>query len=137
MDAMHLGDVNPIGHLFVEIVKLIAELVDYGEVAVDDGVEQRVCQVVGLGTAYTSASMAQSIANGVPAIAWSLLKSQQHALLEEHANLFREYMVFGIAHASHQKQVIAVLFKFSALMNVYDIFHGQGVQTKSLANFAD
>ena len=72
-------------NLTLERLTVIAELIEGRIIAVDDGVDQTVGQVVGAHGADPAPALAYAFSNRIEAIAAMFLKGQHEALAEEEA----------------------------------------------------
>ncbi len=84
VDTVHLFVLDLCGDIQFEFVDLFDDSFDDREVAIDDGIEHAVEQVVEVGVCDFAAFVSKSLSQGIPAISGAFLEGDEYISFEDH-----------------------------------------------------
>ena len=126
-----LGSIGRAGHdLYFQIGELFFQLVQDDKVVVDDGIDERIRQVVGGAAAHPAAGHLQPAPDRRKQVAVLFLKGQQAVAGKKNSDLLGidiHGFPVEIERAHYHKQRLVILLKFGTLVDVEHIFNGQRV----------
>ncbi len=129
---MHVGT---LGDSCIERIDLVAQRFNHRKVAIDDGIQEGVQEIVGSERAKLPGALSESISDRVPAIPGAFLKRNQETFADEETDLFGLKRFDGVDHASYDEQIFAIGVQLGSLMNVDNIFQCQGVKVQDFTNW--
>ncbi len=107
---------------------------EHGKIAVDDRVDNRVCQIVGPQAADVPRLLPQPLAHRIEAVARRLLKREHEILPQENADLFVPQPLSHYHHAGDNEQPLLKIFHLCPLVRVDHIFQSQRMQAVEFAD---
>ena len=114
-----------------------AELLQQGEVVVDEGVEHGVGQVIGPGVSKLVSSFADALAHRIETVSLALLERKDEIPAEKQAQLFRFQPLARVRHPDDDEIVRRILLPFCPLVDINDVFERQTVKAKNPAYLFD
>ena len=133
-DPRRLG---PRDYLLLQRLELLAVAFQEREVAVDQGVDQRIGQVVDATAAHRALGAPQAFPHGVEAVAWALLEGEHEVPAKQDRELLGNQSLGPIRQPQYDEQVIVVALQLRALVGVHDVRDGERMQPVAFAEPAD
>ena len=118
----------------VEFFDMVAEAFEDGEMVVDDGVGERVREMVGSAFSDEAACMANAFSNGGERVSERLfLNGEDEVGAEENGDLLDTKFAGGLEvnHLKDDKKVALVRLNFRALTGMLRVFDGEWVQVEA------
>ena len=134
----HLVLVRRVQHLVFDAVDHFAGGLDRREIAVDDGVDQRIGEIVGAACAQPVGHRAfDALAHGIERIAFALLEGDDEVLAEEDGDLLVAVRRDIVDHPDDDEGMILEEIHLRPLAGVDDIFQRQRMQAENAADLLD
>ncbi len=114
----------------------LAEVLEHREIAVDQGIEQSVGEIVGAERPHPRGVLTQPRAHRVEAVAGALLEGQDEVLADDQRQLLGPQAVVEVGHAQDDEQMLLVGLDLRALIGLDDVGEHQRVQAEAPADGA-
>ena len=125
-------------HLVLDVVDQVAGHLDRRKIAVDDGIDQRVGEIVGAaGPQSVGRRTLDALAHGIERISLTFLEGNDEILAEEHGDLFVTVGRDVVDHAHDDEGVVLEEIDLRPLAGVDDVFQSQRMQVENPADLLD
>jgi hypothetical protein len=102
------------------------------EVAIDDGIEEAVEEVVQIGVCDFATLLSEALSEGFPAVTWAFLEGDQDVAFEVDRDLFRHGRIRAIDHSGDDEESVFEFFDFGSLVDVHHVFDDEGVELEEV-----
>ena len=138
MQLAHLVLLRVAEHLVLDAVDPVADRLDRRKIAVDDRIDQRVGEIVGLARPQpVRVAGLDALAHRIERIARPLLEGDDETLAEEYGDLLVAIKRGVVDHGEHDEGMVLEQIDLRPLAGVDHVLEGQRMQAEDAADLGD